>query len=310
MRDVLNSTQTLTDQHIQYFMYQLLLAVYYMHSADILHRVMKPENILLNNDCELKLCDFGLSRGIDFELNPTMSTNYVQTRWYRAPELLLNNATVSKETDMWSVGCIMAELVGRRVMFQGKSPIEQMKIIVDKLGTPQAENIKGCAQGIDFVSKLPFSSGRKFKDMFPQANPLALDLLKQLLQFNHEKRMSAFDALHHPYFKNYYDERDVLKCESKFDFSFEDNLHDSESIKREMYNTILEFEGVSVENDSSKVVDSSHDQEYCEKLQTFKFGEENHEKKEEVKIRAPGAEEEEPRRKFSIVRKIKGLLKM
>jgi serine/threonine protein kinase len=81
----------LTDAHIQYIMFQFLSALHYTHSANVLHRDLKPENILINSDSSIKLCDFGLARGIDFEKDPTMSTTYVQTRWYRAPELLLNH---------------------------------------------------------------------------------------------------------------------------------------------------------------------------------------------------------------------------
>eukprot|EP01027_Heterolobosea_sp_BB2_P006587 GEZU01009931.1.p1 GENE.GEZU01009931.1~~GEZU01009931.1.p1 ORF type:complete len:238 (+),score=79.12 GEZU01009931.1:255-968(+) len=90
LRQIIKSGQELTEQHIKYFIYQILCALKCMHSANILHRDLKPCNLLLNSDCELKVCDFGLSRGVNFDLpDPTMSTSYVATRWYRAPELLL-----------------------------------------------------------------------------------------------------------------------------------------------------------------------------------------------------------------------------
>jgi len=145
------SDQALSEEHVQYFLYQILIALNYMHSADILHRDLKPENILLNSNCELKLCDFGLSRGLDFDDDPTMSTAYVQTRWYRAPELLLNNATVTKQVDMWSVGCIFAELLGREVLFRGANPVDQLKKVIAVVGTPPLEDIKSGSEQVTYT---------------------------------------------------------------------------------------------------------------------------------------------------------------
>jgi serine/threonine protein kinase len=148
LRDFLVTDQKLSDRHVQYLMFQILSALAYVHSADILHRDIKPENILVNSNCEVKLCDFGLARGIDFEEDPTMSTNYVQTRWYRAPELLLNYKTVSKAIDMWSVGCVFAELLGSGILFKGSSPINQVEMILRVLGTQDINNVRGSPQGM------------------------------------------------------------------------------------------------------------------------------------------------------------------
>ncbi|EFC42804.1 protein kinase [Naegleria gruberi] len=251
LRDILSSDQPLTDQHVKYFVYQILLAVHYTQSANILHRDLKPENILLNSNCELKICDFGLARGIDFDQDPRMSTNYVQTRWYRAPELILNNDIVSKETDMWSIGCIMAELMGRKVLFRGTCAVDQMRRIVTTLGTPNAEDIKGSDQGIEFMATLPKSEGKDFFKLFSNCNVLAIDLLKRMLEFNHEKRITTEQAIRHQYFADLFEESDIVNCDALFDFSWEDKLIDSEDIKRECYDSIIKYRKDKTNNRNS-----------------------------------------------------------
>lgn len=212
---------------------------------------MKPENILLNSNCELKICDFGLARGIDFDQDPRMSTNYVQTRWYRAPELILNNDIVSKETDMWSIGCIMAELMGRKVLFRGTCAVDQMRRIVTTLGTPNAEDIKGSDQGIEFMATLPKSEGKDFFKLFSNCNVLAIDLLKRMLEFNHEKRITTEQAIRHQYFADLFEESDIVNCDALFDFSWEDKLIDSEDIKRECYDSIIKYRKDKTNNRNS-----------------------------------------------------------
>ena len=117
----------------------------FIHSANILHRDLKPSNILLNKDCDLKICDFGLARGINFteQATPTMSTAYVQSRWYRAPELMMNWNAAAKALDMWSVGCIFAELLARKPLFCGNGHIDHLRCIIDILGEQADEDIMG-----------------------------------------------------------------------------------------------------------------------------------------------------------------------
>src|SRR3981189_3241715 len=111
---IIRSGQPLTDAHYQSFIYQILVGLKYIHSANVLHRDLKPGNLLVNADCELKICDFGLARGfsIDPERNAGFLTEYVATRWYRAPEIMLSFQSYTKAIDIWSVGCILAELLG------------------------------------------------------------------------------------------------------------------------------------------------------------------------------------------------------
>jgi mitogen-activated protein kinase 15 len=135
----------LEDIHKQYIIYQLCKALKYMHSGNVLHRDMKPSNLLLNSECFLKVADFGLARSVaalENELvdNPVL-TDYVATRWYRAPEILLGSTKYTKGVDMWSVGCILGELLGGKPMFPGTSTMNQLDRIIEVTGRPTAEDI-------------------------------------------------------------------------------------------------------------------------------------------------------------------------
>ncbi|XP_019214319.1 mitogen-activated protein kinase 14B isoform X3 [Oreochromis niloticus] len=126
--------QKLTDDHVQFLIYQILRGLKYIHSADIIHRDLKPSNLAVNEDCELKILDFGLARHTDDEM-----TGYVATRWYRAPEIMLNWMHYNMTVDIWSVGCIMAELLTGRTLFPGTDHIDQLKLIMMLVGTPGPE---------------------------------------------------------------------------------------------------------------------------------------------------------------------------
>lgn len=114
-------TQDLSDDHCQYFIYQTLRALKAMHSANVLHRDLKPSNLLLNANCDLKVCDFGLARSAaSQDDNSGFMTEYVATRWYRAPEIMLTFKEYTKAIDVWSVGCILAEMLSGKPLFPGK----------------------------------------------------------------------------------------------------------------------------------------------------------------------------------------------
>ncbi|KAE8623419.1 hypothetical protein XENTR_v10005597 [Xenopus tropicalis] len=123
--------QKLTDDHVQFLIYQILRGLKYIHSAGIIHRDLKPSNLAVNEDCELKILDFGLARHTDEEM-----TGYVATRWYRAPEIMLNWMHYNQTVDIWSVGCIMAELLTGRTLFPGTDHINQLQQIMRLTGTP------------------------------------------------------------------------------------------------------------------------------------------------------------------------------
>lgn len=124
-------TQTLSDDHVQFLVYQILRGLKYIHSAGIIHRDLKPSNIAVNEDCELKILDFGLARHTEDSM-----TGYVATRWYRAPEIVLNWMHYSQTVDIWSVGCIMAEMLAGKPLFPGTDHIDQLTRVLSLVGTP------------------------------------------------------------------------------------------------------------------------------------------------------------------------------
>lgn len=248
-------TQDLSDDHCQYFIYQTLRALKAMHSANVLHRDLKPSNLLLNANCDLKVCDFGLARSAaSTEDNSGFMTEYVATRWYRAPEIMLTFKEYTKAIDIWSVGCILAEMLNGKPLFPGKDcelgippcitlltalDHHQLTLILDVLGTPTMEDYYGIKsrRAREYIRSLPFKKKTPWRAMFPGTTDLALDLLDQLLAFNPAKRITVEDALKHPYLEPYHDPDDEPTApaipESFFDFDrFKDTLS-KEELKRE-----------------------------------------------------------------------------
>ncbi|KAL0487311.1 MAP kinase [Acrasis kona] len=250
LHNLLASGEKLTDRHIQYVISQILCALSYIHSADIIHRDLKPENILVNRDCEIKLCDFGLARGLLRENE--FEREYVETgtQGYRAPEQLLDVRNMTKSVDMWAVGCIMAELMMGKKLFDGNSPVSQLNQIIGILGTPDLSKCKCSDKIIKLIEKMKKVERIPFSQVFEGHNPLALDLLEKLLMFDPEQRINAEDALRHPYLSDLFDESSLQVAE-KFDFSFEERCLDIISIKREAFSTILNFSSINLQKSCS-----------------------------------------------------------
>lgn len=223
LHQIIRSRQPLSDSHFQSFIYQILVGLKYIHSANVLHRDLKPGNLLVNADCEVKICDFGLARGFDSAVDQNAMTEYVATRWYRAPEIMLSSQSYTKAIDVWSVGCILAELLGGRPLFKGETPYDQLNQILKTLGSPSDEVLQriGSEWAQEYLRGLPQVSPIPFKNLFPDANPEALDLLSKMLTFDPADRISVEDALAHPYLRVWHDPNDEPVCPSTFDFSFE-----------------------------------------------------------------------------------------
>lgn len=212
-------TQRLSSDHICYFVYQTLRGLKYIHSANVLHRDLKPSNILLNTNCDLKICDFGLARIADPEHDHKgLLTEYVATRWYRAPEIMLNSKGYTKSIDVWSVGCILAEMFSNRPIFPGKHYLDQLNLILDVVGSPSAEDLK-CIfneKAREYLKNCASKPKQAWTTLYPHADPAGLDLLEKMLNFNHNTRITVEDALAHPYLQTYYDPADEPVCEEPF----------------------------------------------------------------------------------------------
>lgn len=245
LHQIIHSAQTLTPEHTRYFLYQLLRGLKYVHSANVIHRDLKPSNLLVNENCELKIGDFGMARGLSSHPEESYSfmTEYVATRWYRAPELLLSLNHYSLAIDLWSVGCIFAEMLGRKQLFPGKNYIHQLQLILSVLGTP-TEDIIGAIRSDrirSYVQSLPSQFAVPLAKQYPQAEPEALDLLAAMLRFDPRKRITVTQALEHPYLAKYHDPDDEPICVPAFDFEFDKLQLNNEQIKEAILMEIQDF---------------------------------------------------------------------
>lgn len=204
---VIQSKQHLTDKHFKCFVKQMLEGIKAMHDVGIFHRDLKPGNILVSKDCQLRITDFGLARYMHDSTrsgankqNPM--TEYVVTRWYRPPEILLApNRPYSEAVDMWSIGCILAELIRRKPLFPGKTHANQVQLIFEVMGYRSGQEI-GFPLGQEasmFLDKRCRFPGVPLPQVVPQASDEALVMLSALLAIDPQRRPSAAEALRYEY---------------------------------------------------------------------------------------------------------------
>ncbi|XP_065177974.1 uncharacterized protein LOC135808680 [Sycon ciliatum] len=207
----------LENSHVQFIAYQIFRGLKYIHSAGIIHRDLKPANIAITEDCSAKIIDFGLARLADSD----SMTGYVSTRWYRAPEILANWTHYNHTSDVWSVGCIIAEMITRQPLFPGHDHIDQLKKNLQLIGIPDQE----------FIDKLALPAAQRFFEGLPRyertkvsnihgledADERVIDLLEKIFVIDTGSRINVGAALAHPYFSDYHDPDDEPVAEHPFE---------------------------------------------------------------------------------------------
>ncbi|KAF0902961.1 hypothetical protein E2562_022600 [Oryza meyeriana var. granulata] len=247
LHQVIKANDDLTKEHHQFFLYQMLRALKYIHTANVYHRDLKPKNILANANCKLKICDFGLAR-VAFNDTPTTVfwTDYVATRWYRAPELCGSFfSKYSPAIDIWSIGCIFAEILTGKPLFPGKNVVHQLDLMTDLLGTPSMDTVTRIRneKARRYLSSMRKKQPVPFSERFPKADPAALKLLQRLLAFDPKDRPTAEEALADPYFKGLAKAEREPSCQpiTKMEFEFERRKVTKEDVKELIFREILEY---------------------------------------------------------------------
>ena len=218
----------LEEVHKKYVVYQILKALKYIHSANIIHRDLKPSNILINTDCHVKIADFGLARSVNDNYDDyqhQILTDNIATRWYRAPEIAFGSKYYTKAIDIWSVGCIMGEMITGKATFPGKSNTNQIELIIELLGRPTIEDLDSldCSLSNHLMNSISIDKKRSFTQTFIKASPQGLDLLRRLLHFNPKKRITVQEALEHPYLSDFHQPEDEISFTSKIKVPLDDN---------------------------------------------------------------------------------------
>ncbi|CAF2479680.1 unnamed protein product [Rotaria sp. Silwood2] len=215
LHNVIRKGNILKETHKRYVMYQLLKAMKYLHSANVIHRDMKPSNVLINQQCRVKICDFGLARSLNHVYedpqHPAL-TEYVATRWYRAPEILLASSKYTKGVDMWSLGCILGEMLLGKPLFQGTSTFNQLERILQNIPKPTQSDIESISSqyGPSVLERASSGPKKSFDNLIPDASNESLDLLRRLLQFNPDKRITSEEGLRHSFVASFQNPKEEI----------------------------------------------------------------------------------------------------
>lgn len=253
---VIYSKQQLAEEHHQYFAYQILRGLIYLHSANVVHRDLKPSNILVNKNCDLKICDFGLSRGFAADEDDPTLTDYVVTRWYRAPEVVLLASEYTKSIDVWSVGCICAEMIGRKPIFTGKDHLDQIKKILQIIGTPTEADLdwlpkKTAAR--NFIAKVPVAQKQAWSAIYPKASRNACDALEAMMTFHPMRRPNVTQCVELEYFKSLHMPDDEPVAEAPVDWAFDKFTPTKKLLQNYIYAECAKFHPSIAERDARMI---------------------------------------------------------
>lgn len=238
---VIYSTVQFSEFHVRSFMYQILCGTKYFHSAGIVHRDLKPGNMLVNSQGVLKICDFGLARPINIVGTGSADaiTNYVATRWYRAPELLMGETHYGKAVDMWAIGCILGEFYGRKPIMPGKSLLQQVHEIIRYLGTPLGPLATRRKWTLPQTSAC---GGVKWIEVYPYALTSALDLISLILQWDPDSRPTVDEALSHGFFAPIRNTKLEILCSKYFRFGMEETEEDLDRLQILLAEEVQKFQ--------------------------------------------------------------------
>jgi len=266
LHKVIHSKMALSDGHAQAFIYQILRGLRHLHAAGIVHRDLKPANILVNKDCTLRIADFGLARGRAHE--EEQLTDYVVTRWYRAPELMLLPSGYFEAVDLWSVGCIHVELVSRKPLFPGENHVDMLRRIAKTLGFNREQDLAWLPRNGSVRAEV-----HQFVDMlnlpeFPlvevpddplearmsSASQACLDFVRDMLTFDPTRRISAADAISHHYLQKINDVNgDDTSAPAPFSWNFDQFEPTPEALMDRVYNECAKFHPYIVGRDRDQL---------------------------------------------------------
>eukprot|EP01062_Namystynia_karyoxenos_P045093 TRINITY_DN3341_c0_g1_i1.p1 TRINITY_DN3341_c0_g1~~TRINITY_DN3341_c0_g1_i1.p1 ORF type:complete len:399 (+),score=165.29 TRINITY_DN3341_c0_g1_i1:91-1287(+) len=243
LKSVFKSGQKMTNAHVQYFLYQILRAMKFIHAAQVIHRDLTPANILVNINCDLKVCDFGLARDAPGDDEQYM-TDYVTMRWYRAPELVMESKVYTSAVDVWGIGAIMSEMFGSKPLFPGKDRVNQLDKIIDIIGTPPDDELRtvGSEAAQRYIKKKTRRERMDFYARFPQADPKGIELMDKMLVFHAAKRLTVEAGLEHPYLSELHDPEDEDTSDVRpFDCDYERGLKSLADVKKAIYDETVRF---------------------------------------------------------------------
>lgn len=237
-------SKLLKNIHIKYIVYQMVKALLFIHSAGIVHRDLKPANILINKDCLIKIADFGMARSISNRCGGEFRqmTEDIATRWYKAPEITLGNTNYGYSVDVWSLGCIVAELVNYQPLFMGKSAFNQIEIILNTIGKPDKADISdiGNKYTQNIINCMDIRKGRPFESYINSSDKQLIDFIRQCLMINPTKRMTVEEALQHPYLSEFNGKEKTVLMQRHVAFTVSDDMKlSTDFYRRALYNHIV-----------------------------------------------------------------------